>query len=220
MKRLNFLCSFLLFAFALSFSGVSVYAQTKSQIKEAKKVAKSEAKKLAKEGWELIGIGSLESAIYEAYLKTKTGYSEYSSAVSRHSNQSQAIKQARIQAYESYAEEISTDLEAIVGNDAMGIPEATVEQMSNSLTAYSKASVYGQLKEAYTICRKSGNLFEVRSYFLLSDDDRFDAQLRALRQSIAVANLNKEVAAAMENDLKKKAKEKNDNAESNDAAED
>ena len=35
MKRLNFLCSFLLFAFALSFSGVSVYAQTKSQIKEA-----------------------------------------------------------------------------------------------------------------------------------------------------------------------------------------
>lgn len=202
MKRLNFLCSFLLFAFALSFCGVSVYAQTKSQIKEAKKEAKSEAKKLTKEGWELIGIGSLESAIYEAILKTKTGYSEYSFSLNGYSSQGQALKMARAQVYEAYAQSVATDLETIIEVNSVGIPAAQVEQAVNNLTNFSKASVYGQLKEAYTISREVNGLYEVRSNYLISDSDKYDAQLKALRRAISVAKLNKEVAEAMEETLK------------------
>ena len=144
-------------------------------------------------GWELVGIGSLESAIEDAYLKTMTGYTEYSAAVSGFSTQSAAIRQARNQVREAYAQETATELQSIIGDQTLGIPAAVVEQLKSSVTSHSKASIYGQLKEAYTISRKVGNEYEVRSFYLLSDDDKFIAQLTALRQSIAITKLNQEV---------------------------
>ena len=218
MKHFNLVQALLLLAFILGLSTSMSYAQTKSQKKEAAKVAKSEAKKLTKAGWELVGIGSLESAIEDAYLKTMTGYTEYSAAVSGFSTQSAAIRQARNQVREAYAQETATELQSIIGDQTLGIPAAVVEQLKSSVTSHSKASIYGQLKEAYTISRKVGNEYEVRSFYLLSDDDKFNAQLTALRQSIAITKLNQEISAAMEEAFKDSFDENGGGQGSDDAA--
>lgn len=54
------------------FSG-SMYAQSKQEIKEAGKIAKTQAKQLSKEGWKLLESGTLESVLKAHALKKKSG---------------------------------------------------------------------------------------------------------------------------------------------------
>lgn len=203
MKKLNLFGCVCLMAFALSVLGVQVVcAQSKSIIKVAKKEAKKTAKALEKDGWELIGIGSIESAVYDALLKIKSGYKDYSYTVSEQGNLGMAQKNARLNALAAYAAETAGEIEDLFTNDVEGIPQAQIEQVKNGITAYMKVGINSQLHEAYTLSRKVGSTYEVQAHYLLNPDDAFEVKLRALQQAISIANLNKQVQAALEKKVK------------------
>ena len=204
MKRMNWLLGACVMALTLVCgTGTSAFAQSKKDIKSAEKTAKKVAKERAKEGWTLVGIGSMEDAIADGILKQKEGYRVFTSEVSGHSSKSSAIADARMEAMIAYVTETSNELNGLMGNVQSGIPEAVVRQLSRDYTSAVQAGIYGQLREAYTLIRKVGNYYEVQANFLLNESDAFEMKQRALRQAIATANLNKEVAQALEESLAK-----------------
>ena len=220
MRKLNLFWGICLMFFALSVAVVpAAQSQSKTVIKAAKKEAKKVAKDLEKDGWELVGIGTIEGAVYDALLKTKTGYKDYSYTVSGQGNLGIAQKNARINAMAAYAAETATDIEDVLTNDIEGIPEAQVEQIKDNLTAYMKIGIRSQLREAYTLSRKVGHTYEVQAHYLLDPENAYEVKVQALLQAISVANLNKEVEQALKDKVEEDHQKEMEEIENGEAEE-
>lgn len=220
MRKLNLFWGICLMFFALSVAVVpAAQAQSKSVIKAAKKTAKKVAKDLEKEGWELVGIGTIEDAVYEALLKTKTGYHDYSVTVSDYGNLLLAQKAARLNAMAQYAAETNNEFDNLFDTQVTGIPQATTDQVKDGFTAHMGATINSQLREAYTLSRKVGNTYEVQAHYLLNLEDAFEYKLRALRQAITVAKLSKEHEAALEKGLEENHQKEMEEIENGEAEE-
>lgn len=210
MKRSNLWACICLLTFAFSVFWVPVaLGQSKSAIRSVKKEAKKEAKRLKKENWELVGIGSLEGVITDALIKIRVeGYNSYPVTLTNQVNALNAQKLARANAIAAYAAEVAGEIENLLTTSTDGIPQAAVEQIKDNLTLYSKIGVNGQLREAYTLMRKVGTKYEVQTNYLLNPSDDYEIKLRALHQSINIANLNAEVSEALIKQVEAQAKKK------------
>lgn len=210
MKKFNLLGCVCLLAFAfLMFVVPTTQAQSKSVIKAVKKEAKQEAKRLKKENWELVGIGSLEGVITDALMKIRVeGYISYPITLTDQAKALDAQKVARANAMNAYASEVAGEIESVLTTMTDGIPQAAVEQIKDNLTLYSKIGINGQLREAYTLLRKVGSKYEVQTNFLLNPNDDYEVKIRALQQAISIANLNAEVSEALIKQVESQAKKK------------
>jgi len=174
----------------LMFSG-SMYAQSKQEIKEAEKVAKSQAKQLTKDGWKLLESGTLEAVLKTHCLKKKTADVE---EIVGTANKMRSINlgktTARNNAMNEYAESAKSMIRGRITTDLRDIDENQVENLVSGYERLVLKEINGEVKSSYTLYRENKDgKYDVRGYFLVDLESASKARKRAMELALEESEL-------------------------------
>lgn len=171
---------------ALSLAG-TVSAQTKQQIKDAKKVAKERTK----DGWKVLETASLESLIIKEQTAINNGLKGIIGTANNKRSLNFGKTTARNNALNEYAELWGNSmLRARINTDLNDIAD---EQRENLVTGYERLvmqEIKGELNAIYTLYRinKDGG-FDVEMHFLVDIDSAYENRKKALERAFEEAGL-------------------------------
>lgn len=186
---------------SIVFCPVMLNAQTKSQIKQAEKAGKTEAKRLEKEGWKNSSATPLRLAIKNHLLKTE----DFGGAATSYDATAVAVKSlilggrmARSDIRTQYADMNKSVIKARINDQSQAI---SIEQADNFVAAYESMVMKefdGELQKSFSLYReRKDGLYDVRVYFLLDEDKASKTRIRALKNAAAEAQIAQEIADDM-----------------------
>lgn len=174
----------------LLFSG-SMYAQSKQEIKEAEKIAKTQAKQLTKDGWKLLESGTLESVLKAHEMKKISGEIEeiVGTAIKMRSiNLGKTT--ARNNAMNEYAESAKSMIRGRITTDLRDIDENQVENLVSGYERLVLKEINGEVKSAYTLYRENKDgKYDVRGYFIVDQESASKARKRAMEMALEESEL-------------------------------
>lgn len=184
----------------LMFSG-SMYAQSKQEIKEAGKIAKTQAKQLSKEGWKLLESGTLESVLKAHALKKKSGdVEEIVGTANRMRSINLGKTTARNNAMNEYAESAKSMIRGRIATDLRDIDENQVENLVSGYERMVLKEINGELKSAYTLYKENKDgKYDLRGYFLVDQEAASKARKRAMQLALEESELAHEYGNEISN---------------------
>jgi len=206
----------LLAVFALTAIPQDSYAQqlTKKQEKSLTKKAKTQAKKLTKDGWDVSGSSKmLEEALFEHYSKqAKNNSDELVGEVSQCRSINVCRKNALFNAQTDYVQQISAEIKGIadqvVNNNASLNLES--DQFSGAFVGKFKADVSGILDESFSLVREKNGVKVFRTYFIINKLKEGAARTSALEMSLKETKLTVEQINTVSKFIEDKFKEEDD----------
>lgn len=172
------------------FAGVA-YGQTKQEIKQAEKAAKSEAKTLAKEGWKLLETGSMEYVIKQQLLRKKTGdVEEIVGTANRMRSINLGKTTARNNAINEYAESAKAMVRGRITTEIRDIADDQVENLVGGYERLVLKEINGEVKSAYTLYKENKDgKYDVRGYFFVDQESASKARKRAMQLALEESEL-------------------------------
>lgn len=175
---------------SLIFSGV-VCAQSKQEIKEAEKIAKTKAKQLSKEGWKLLESGTLETVLKALELKKMSGdVEEIVGTADKMRSINLGKTTARNNAINEYAESAKSMIRGRITTDIQDINEHQVENLVSGYERLVLKEINGEVKSVYTLYKENKDgKYDVRGYFLVDQEAASKARKRAMELALEESEL-------------------------------
>lgn len=184
MKRILMICM-------VALLGVSIVgAQSKKDVKAAKKQAKIEAKTLTKQGWVLLESGMLEKNLADQALRKTNGKDEIVGTAESMRSINMGKSVARNNALNEYAELQRSMLRARIVSELSAVNEDQVENLVAGYERLVAAEIRGEVRPSFTIYKtnKDGSV-NVRSYFVIDQEAAHSARKRALELAMEESEL-------------------------------
>jgi hypothetical protein len=180
MKRIIF---FLVAALVAVSPALAQEMSSKDAMKRAKQESKKETKKLIKDGYDMIELGDLETALadflYDATFNKKVQI--YGTAI--RSNRTNAIDEAIFNALANYS---ATEGGIMKGRADQQIASIGEDEINNYVSAYERMLVQelkGEVRPRITLMRQSKKQYDVIVYCLLDKDHAHKARMTALQNA-------------------------------------
>lgn len=169
-----------------------VLAQTKKEIRQAKKVAKTEAKTLEKEGYKLTEIGDLTAKLQDYILESKKGKEQIIGTSGPSVSLNLAKITAENNAINEYVNRSGGMVKARITSDLANVDGV---QRDNLVAAFERMAVQ-EVKNDVTFCfnvvKENRRQFNVRAYALVNNDDAHKARMKALEAALAELGLTEQ----------------------------
>ncbi len=167
-------------------------AQTKQEIRQAKKLARSEAKELEKEGYKLTEIGDLTALLQDYILESKKGKEQIVGTSGPSVSLNLAKITAENNAINEYVNRSGGMVKARITSDLSNVDGV---QRDNLVAAFERMAVQ-EVKNDVTFCfsvvKEARRQYNVRTYALVNDDDAHKARMKALEQALAELGLTEQ----------------------------
>lgn len=169
-----------------------VLAQTKKEIRQAKKVAKTEAKTLEKEGYKLTEIGDLTAKLQDYILESMKGKEQIIGTSGPSVSLNLAKITAENNAINEYVNRSGGMVKARITSDLANVDGV---QRDNLVAAFERMAVQ-EVKNDVTFCfnvvKENRRQFNVRAYALVNNDDAHKARMKALEAALAELGLTEQ----------------------------
>lgn len=169
-----------------------VFAQTKKEIRQAKKLAKSEAKALEKEGYKLTEIGDLTAKLQDYILESMKGKEQIIGTSGPSVSLNLAKITAENNAINEYVNRSGGMVKARITSDLANVDGV---QRDNLVAAFERMAVQ-EVKNDVTFCfnvvKENRRQFDVRAYALVNNDDAHKARMKALEAALAELGLTEQ----------------------------
>ena len=190
MKKICFLMMMLLFSVAMVDTGSNqLCAKTKLE-KLRSKQYKAKIKELKKEGWHLDSSSkSLEVELLEHYEQLKDNNNQEIVGVSKGKSTNVMRQVAFNNAVNYYAGQAASLVKGLVTSDVFsdGSDESAITEFDKFYSAYERlvcAEIKeGTIKESFSVKRKSGEIYEYQTYFIMNEDKALQARKRAMQRA-------------------------------------
>ena len=201
MKKMYFIMMMLLLSGAIVDTECNqLYAKTKLE-KLRSKQYKSKIKELKKEGWHLDSSSkSLDVALLEHYELLKDNGNQEIVGVSKGKSTNVMRQVAFNNAVNYYAGQAASLVKGRITSDAFsdGSDQSAITEFDKFYGAYERlvrAEVKeGIIKESFSVKRKSGDIFEYQTFFIISEDKALQARKRALQRAFEETKMSKRYA--------------------------
>ena len=172
-----------------------VAAQTKKELRAAKKEAKMAAKQLKKEKFKLLEIGDLEMQLESYLIKTKTGCKQIVGTA----EDCISINLAKTAAMNNAVNEYATLSGGIVkGRITSEVSKVNEQQADDIVAAYERLvlkEIKGEIQSCVTLIRANGKNkknYDARVYCLVDYDTAHAAKVKAMNLALEELNLTQE----------------------------
>lgn len=164
--------------------------------KALKKEVKSRVKTLEKEGWEVIGLRSMDAVVTDYIKQLLTpGTDEIISLVNDISSPNVAMQQAHNNAMIRYASNAKSH---VLGRVTAEVGNIDSQELDNFYAAYERlvsAEIKGELKETVTLRKKArGGKYDYQVFYLINEDDASKARIRAMQNALNESKLAQSIA--------------------------
>lgn len=191
MKRLLFIMVAAMIAIS------PVFAQTKRDVKSAKKEAKMAAKNLKKEGYRLLELGDLEMQLEDYLLKAKSGQKQIVGTAEG----CMSINLAKTTALNNAINEYATMSGGMVkGRITSNTSSINGQQVDDIVAAYERLvlkEIKGEIQTCVTLVKESKKKYDVRVYCLVDYDAAHAARMKAMRLALEELELTQEYGSAV-----------------------
>jgi hypothetical protein len=191
MKRLLFIMVAAMIAIS------PVFAQTKRDVKSAKKEAKMAAKNLMKEGYRLLELGDLEMQLEDYLLKAKSGQKQIVGTAEG----CMSINLAKTTALNNAINEYATMSGGMVkGRITSNTSSINGQQVDDIVAAYERLvlkEIKGEIQTCVTLVKESKKKYDVRVYCLVDYDAAHAARMKAMRLALEELELTQEYGSAV-----------------------
>jgi len=193
MKRLFMAAMALIIAFT------PAMAQTKQDIKAAKKEAKAAAKQIKKEGYKLLEIGDLQTQLQDYLAKTKAGQKQLVGT----SENNMSINLGKTAALNNAINEYATMAGGMVkGRITTNVSNISGQQLDDIVAAYERLvlkEIKGEIQSCITLVKNKKNSYDVRVYCLVDFDAAHAAKMKAMNLALEELELSEKYGTAVAN---------------------
>lgn len=160
------------------------FAQTPKEIRQAKKLAKSEAKELTKEGYKLSEIGDLKTELREYILASKNGKEQIVGVSGPSVSLNLAKVSAENNAINEYVNRSGGMVKARITSDLSDIDGVQRDNLVAAFERMAVQEVKNDVKFCFTLVKERRREYEVRAYALVDSNDAHNAKMKALQQAL------------------------------------
>lgn len=166
-----------------------VFAQTKKEIRQAKKLAKSEAKVLEKDGYKLTEIGDLTAKLQDYILQTMQGKEQIVGTSGPSVSLNLAKITAENNAINEYVNRSGGMVKARITSDLSDVDGVQRDNLVAAFERMAVQEVKNDVKFCFSVVKEARRQYDVRTYALVNDDDAHKARMKALEQALAELGL-------------------------------
>lgn len=166
-----------------------VFAQTKQEIKAAKKEAKIAAKQLTKEGYKLLELGDMQLQLESYMTKAKAGCKQIVGTA----EDCMTINLAKTTALNNAINEYATMSGGVVkGRITSNTSNISGQQVDDIVAAYERLvlkEIKGEIQTCVTLVKENKKRYDVRVYCLVDYDAAHAARMKAMQLALEELNV-------------------------------
>lgn len=169
-----------------------VHAQSRREVKAAKKEAKLATKQLKSDGFKLLELGDLRLQLENFLIKAKTGNKQIigtaDDCISINLGKTIALNNALVE----YANLSGGIVKGRITSDASNV---NGQQADNLVAAYERLvlkEIKGEVQTYVTLIREEKKTFDVRVYCLVDFDSAHAAKMKAMEQALEELDLSQQ----------------------------
>lgn len=181
--------TFAVVAAALMVVCAPVFAQSSKEIRQAKKLARSEAKELENDGYKLTEIGDLQAELQEYILESKKGKEQIIGTSGPTVSLNLAKITAENNAINEYVNRTGGMVKARITSD---LSEVDGVQRDNLVAAFERMAVKevkNDVEFCFSVVKEQRRQYDVRTYCLVDNEEAHLAKMKALEQALAELGL-------------------------------
>ena len=169
-----------------------VLAQTKKEIRQAKKVAKTEAKTLEKEGYKLTEIGDLTAKLQDYILESMKGKEQIIGTSGPSVSLNLAKITAENNAINEYVNRSGGMVKARITSDLANVDGVQRDNLVAAFERMAVQEVNNDVTFCFNVVKENRRQFNVRAYALVNNDDAHKARMKALEAALAELGLTEQ----------------------------
>lgn len=175
---------FTVFAAALLLVCTPVLAQSSKEIRQAKKLARAEAKELESQGYKLSEIGDLKAELTDYILESKKGKEQIIGTSGPSASLNLAKLTAQNNAINEYINKSGGMVKARITSDMSSVDGVQRDNLVAAFERMAVQEVKNDVKFCVTVVREQRRQFDVRVYCLVDSNDAHNAKMKALEQAL------------------------------------
>ena len=168
------------------------FAQSKQDIKAAKKEAKIAAKQLSKEGYKLLELGDMQLQLQDYLAKAKSGQKQIVGTA----ESCMSINLGKTTALNNAINEYATMSGGVVkGRITSNTSNINGQQADDIVAAYERLvlkEIKGEIQTCVTLVKQNKKNYDVRVYCLVDYDAAHAAKMKAMRLALEELKLTQE----------------------------
>lgn len=175
---------FTLLAAAILLVCTPASAQTPKEIRQAKKLARTEAKALENEGYKLSEIGDLKAELTDYILESRQGKEQIIGTSGPSASLNLAKLTAENSALNEYVNRTGGMVKARITSDLSNVDGV---QRDNIVAAFERMAVQevkNDVKFCFTVVKEQRRQYDVRVYCLVDSNDAHNAMMKALEHAL------------------------------------
>ena len=177
---------------AAMIAATPVFAQTKKDVKAAKKEAKITAANLKKEGYKLLELGDLQTQLEDYLLKAKSGMKQIVGTAEG----CMSLNLAKTTALNNAINEYATLSGGMVkGRITSNTSSINGQQVDDIVAAYERLvlkEIKGEIQTCVTLVKESRKKYDVRIYCLVDYDAAHAARMKAMTLALEELELSQQ----------------------------
>lgn len=175
---------FVVLAAALVLVGTPAFSKTSKEVRQAKKVAKTEARALEKEGYKLTGIGDLRAELQDYILETREGKEQIVGISGPSVSLNLAKIAAENNAINEYVNRSGGMVKARLTSDLSDVDGVQRDNLVAAFERMAVQEVKNDVKFCFSVVKERRREFSVRTYALVDNGEVHEAKMKALRQAL------------------------------------
>jgi len=168
------------------------FAQTRQDIRAAKKEAKIAAKQLAKEGYKLLELGDLQTQLQEFLTKTKTGSKQLVGTATNCMTVNLGKTAALNNAINEYATMSGGVVKGRITSNASNVNGAQADDIVAAYERLVMKELKGEIVSCITLVKERKKQYDVRVYCLVDIDAAHAARMRAMELALEEQKVSQE----------------------------
>lgn len=176
-----------------------VYAQTRKDVRSAKKEAKIAARDLRSEGYRLLELGDLQIQLEDYLIKAKSGQKQIVGTAEGCMSINLAKTTALNNAINEYATISGGTIKGRITTNASSI---NGQQIDDIVAAYERLvlkEIKGEIQTCVTLIKESKKKYDIRVYCLVDYDAAHAARMKAMRQALDELELSQKYGSEVSN---------------------
>jgi len=184
--------SFILLAASMVLLCTPVFAQSKKEIRQAKKVARTEAKQLENDGYKLTEIGDLTAELQEYVLESNKGKEQIVGTSGPSVSLNLAKVTAENNAINEYVNRTGGMVKARITSDLSNVDGVQRDNLVAAFERMAVQEVKNDVKVCFSVVREHRRQFEVRTYCLVDTNEAHNAAVKALENALSELGLTEQ----------------------------
>lgn len=176
-----------------------VFAQTKKDVKAAKKEAKVAANNLKKEGYKLLELGDLQIQLENYLLKAKAGQKQIVGTAENCKSLNLGKTTALNNAINEYATMSGGMVKGRITSNTSNINEQQVDDVVAAYERLVLKEIKGEIQTCLTLVKETKKKYDVRVYCLVDYDAAHAARMKAMRLALEELELSQKYGSEVSN---------------------